>query len=89
MLSPEEIWRELSQQARIKYVAFKRLMWAFETLLFLAWVIVLVVHPFPPTWLIILTIVAGLRAVTELLNYDFVSRLNNAGDLWRVLYPFI
>lgn len=88
MFSAEKMWNEFVFQTRLKYVAFQRLMWAFDTLIFIIAILVSVVAPLPSPWNAVLVGAALLRVLTSALNHNHVAQLHDVGDPWKVMYPF-
>ena len=82
------MWEEFAFLQRLRYVEFKRLVWMFETLMFLCTCIILLYAEFAPATTLLIFCVALLRVATEALNHMHVARMHNVADRWQLLYPF-
>jgi len=82
------MWQEFAFLQRLRYVEFKRLVWMFETLMFLCTCILLLHADFSPGITLALVLLSLLRVVTEALNHAYVARAHNVHDRWQFLYPF-
>jgi len=86
--SAEEIFNEVVLQARLRYIAFKRITWAVETLLLLTVALVLFLLQVSPLHSGIILGVQTLRVVTEMINHYHLTGYFHVQDRWT-LYPFI
>lgn len=87
MLSPDEMWRELVFQSRLHYLAFKRSVWMFETLMVAVVAVVVYMLPLHDWARYCLIAFAVARALTEALNHYVLAKHFNAVDKWH-LFPF-
>lgn len=88
MLSPEGMWNELVFQARLRYLMFKRCVWAFETLMVVLVAMAVYTLPLTDTVRFACIFLAVLRAVGEGINHFFLARVFGAADTWHQ-FPFI
>jgi len=82
------MWQEFAFLQRLRYVEFKRLVWMFETLMFLCTCILVMNSDFSAGVAMAILFIAALRVVTEALNHIHVARTHNVADRWQLLYPF-
>lgn len=82
-----EILNEVQLQARMKYLAFKRLAWLFETVLLFIVVLFCAEHVANQVVQVVLIGVQCLRVLTEAMNHVHLSFIFNIPDRW-LLYPF-
>lgn len=82
-----QVLNEVQIQARMKYLAFKRLSWLFETVLLFIVVLFCVDYLTNTTLSSVLIGVQFLRVVTEAMNHVHLSWIFNIPDRW-LLYPF-
>jgi len=82
------MWEEFAFLQRLRYVEFKRLVWMFETLMFLCTCVLVLHGDFAPFTTLFILGIALLRVITEALNHVHVARVHNVQDRWTLLYPF-
>jgi len=82
------MWQEFAFLQRLGYVQFKRLVWMFESLMFLCTCILVLHSDFSAGTALFIVVVAALRVVTEALNHMHVAQAHNVQDRWQLLYPF-
>lgn len=83
----EAMFEEFRFQARLKYLAFKRLLWLFEFVLLFAVFVLCFEYNIVASVTSCLMIIQGLRVLTEAMNHIHLSGVFNAPDRW-LLYPF-
>ena len=81
------VWEEFKFQARLKYLAFKRMVWVLETMLLLSLALVLVLMKIPDTWKYAILTVQALRVCGEVWNHHFLAQGFRAQDRWT-WFPF-
>lgn len=84
----QQMFGEVVLMTRLKFVAFKRLVAMYESLLFLIGMLLLLYADLPTNLNWCIVALALLRVVTELLNYHYVAQVHNVHDPWRLLFPF-
>ena len=82
------MWQEAAFLQRLRYVEFKRLVWMFETVVFLCTCILLLHTDLSPGVMLAIFAVALLRVLTEAINHAYVANVHNVQDRWQFLYPF-
>ncbi len=80
---------DLLLQTRLRYVAFKRVVWALETLLLLMGFLVLVATGVPTPWFGVALGIQVLRVLTEAMNHGALAEYHHVGDAWRLSFPFV
>ncbi len=88
MLSPETMWNELVFQARLRYLMFKRCVWAFETLMVALVTMVGFSLPLDLSWRLFFIAIAVARALTEAINHYQLAINFNARDQY-LFFPFL
>ena len=75
-------------QVRLSYVKFKRMIWAWETLVFIVILsLVLFTYDIPLIPGTLLVAICALRVATEAMNYNALARMHGVRDLYEYLYP--
>jgi hypothetical protein len=78
---------EIAFQAKVRYLAFKRMVWLFETLvLLILGTLMYLMRVTSPKYEIILAYQI-LRVTTEVINHYALSQEFNAQDRWKWLFP--
>lgn len=63
----------MQETARYQYIAFSRLIMAFETLMFFFAVLLSIMGFMPPKYETLLLVICGLRVFTELINLAWLN----------------
>ena len=87
MLEPNQLWDEWVLQARLKYLAFTRMMWLCEMMLLLMWFLGLAMFGVGLPMFSLIIGFQSLRVVTELINHFELARRFNVQDRYH-LFPF-
>ncbi len=78
---------EFVLQARLKYVAFKRCIWFFETLLLLVLFLVVEIAHVENPWYWTVLVAQSLRVLTEALNHVALAQYHQISDWFPLIYP--